>query len=162
MKAQLERLRIEQEREKNSIVYIDTIRFDSIEVPIYYDYNHRMLMPMIHYENPVMYIRFAFGDTDENKYFCATGRGESSFYKEAKHAALKDAVLKIREEAGDGVNLTNAELLMTQEDRPSESLRQLIEQNAIEHGDSARLNAIKASEDVHKVVVAIRIPKPNK
>lgn len=149
----------ELEREKDRIVYIDTIRIDSIKIPIYYDYNHRMLMPMILYENPVMYIEFAFCDTDKSKYYCATGRGESSSYSEAKHAALEDAVLKVQEEAGNGGALDSAELLMTEEDRPSKKMMKVLEQVAIEHGDTARLSALKESENVHKVVVAIRIPK---
>ena len=173
------------------IVYVDTIIIDNtIEIPIYDDCNRVVAMPEIYCENPADYIGFAFYDTDKSKYYCATGRGESSSYSEAKHAALEDAVLIIREEAGNGVALGSAELLMTEEDRQNEEMMKALKemmareealekykeevlgleylfltdeerqsQEIVKALVAQRLNALKESENVHKVVVAIRIPK---
>ena len=164
--AQLMQFRKEQEeqleRERNSVVYIDTIRFDSIEVPVYIDYNHHMLMPQIYYSNPIMYMQFAFGDTDKDKYYCAYGMGEAEAYAEAKHIALINAVRKIREEAGDGVNLNSVELLMVEEDKIREKYKELIKvikEELLQEGDTSALTFIQENEDIHKVEVAIRIPK---
>ena len=143
-------------------MYFDTIKIDSLtDIPIYYDYGRRMNMPKIHYENPVHYIQFAFDDTDKTKYYCATGKGESSLYSEAKHIALEDAVMKIREETGEGVALDSAELLMIEEDQFSVRLMERLKIHA-EEEDTTMLNTLKDSDNVRKVVVAIRIHKPNK
>lgn len=162
--AKLDSLRRELEKydeeRKPKIVFFDTIRIDSTtEVPIYRDYNLRLMMPMIHYNNPVMYMKFAFGDTDKNKYYCAIGRGEAETYEEAKHIALINAVRKIHKEAGNNVKLNSAELLMVEEDRiREEELARLKEELKLE-GDTSALAFIRENEDKHKVEVAIRIQK---
>ena len=166
LEAKIEQWKKEQEkeleREINRIVYIDTIRIDSLsEVPIYYDYNHHLMMPKILYHNRADYIEFAFDDTDKTKYYCATGRGEAETYRKARHMALVDAVMKIRKIAGNDVKLDSAELLMDEEDKLDDDFIEHLIEDAKLNGDTALATAfaLKASKDRLEVVVAIRILK---
>lgn len=148
------------EERKPKIVFFDTIRIDSlIEVPIYVDYHHHLMLPMILCYNPVDYIQYAFGDTDKNKYYCAIGRGEAEKYKEARHLALIDAVTKIHNVAGNNIKLGSAELLMEEEDKIREEYLEHIKEELKIEGDTSALAFIQENENKHKVEVAIRILK---
>lgn len=142
--------------------YIDTIRIDSIiEVPIYRDYNLRLMMPQIHYYNRVNYIKHAFGGTDKDKYYCATGRGEAETYNAAIRLALSDAVMKIYKYVGDGTKLSGAELLMAEEDKLDDEVLTRMKEAMLQKGDSNAVKSIQENENIRKVEVAIRMLKAN-
>lgn len=164
MQATIERWRRERDSlyisSRPQLVYIDTVRIDSIcEVPIFIDREHRMIMPEIYYNNPIHYMKFAFGDTDKDKFYCAYGRGEADTYGEAKRMALVEAVTKIYNAVGDSVKLGHAELLMTEEDRFDDDFVEHLENAARERGDSATLASLQARKEKRIIEVAIRISK---